>query len=128
MKMFRTAIHAFFKIRSRVAATMTLALTSLMIPSLAHAKLSDWIVNIGQEFKLAVPVVVAILGALGVMLAGIGIWSAIMAKKNRQPLEYQGWFVGGGVLLILLIPLVIGLGASISGTDATNTLNGFMEQ
>ncbi|WP_273208935.1 hypothetical protein [Marinobacter subterrani] len=101
---------------------------SLMLPSLANAAISDWATNIGDEFAVIVPIIVTILGAVGVLMAGFGIISAVMAKKNRQPMEYQHWLIIGGVLCVLLIPFVIGMGESISGQDSTSTVNGFMEQ
>ena len=92
---------------------------SIWMPSTAHAGgFSDWIVNIGKEFAAATPVIIGILAALGIMLAGFGVVSAIMAKKNQRPLEYQMWFVVGGVVLVLLIPFVSAVGESLSGQDA----------
>lgn len=99
---------------------------ALIIPSTANAKISDWIKAIGDEFAAAVPIIVVILGGVGIALAGFGILSAIMAKKNQKPLDYQGWFVGGGTLLLLLIPFVISMGESMSGQDAESTVKGVL--
>jgi len=116
------------RVGMRVAQVYFAIFGSLMLPSLANAAISEWATNIGDEFAVIVPIIVTILGAVGVLMAGFGIISAVMAKKNRQPMEYQHWLIIGGVLCVLLIPFVIGMGESISGQDSTSTVNGFMEQ
>lgn len=99
---------------------------SLFLPATANAAISDWITNIGQEIAIIVPIIVVILGAVGVIMAGFGIISAVMAKKNRQPLEYQHWLIIGGVLCVLLIPFVIAVGESVSGQDAETSVQGVL--
>lgn len=99
---------------------------SLFFPMTANAAVSDWIKNIGDEIAVIVPIIVVILGAIGVLMAGFGIISAVMAKKNRQPLEYQHWLIVGGVLCVLLIPLVIAIGESVSGQDAEASVQGVL--
>ncbi len=97
---------------------------------MAHAKISDWVANIGSEVSIIVGWIVIILGgAFGIALSGFGVISAVFAKKNREPLSYQTWFILGGVVCVLLIPpLVIALGSSVSGADPTSTVNGLLEQ
>ena len=108
---------------AQVWATITVA---FFLPMTANAAISDWIVNIGDEFKLAIPIIVTIMGLMGVTLAGFGIISAIMAKKNQRPLEFQLWFVVGGVLLVLLIPFVVAMGESVSGQNAQGAIDGIL--
>lgn len=101
---------------------------SAVIPGTANAAgISSWIQNIGKEVSIIVPIAVVILGAVGVVMAGFGIISAVMAKKNRQPLEYQHWLIVGGVLCVLLIPFVIAIGESISGQDAQDSVRGVLD-
>ena len=95
----------------------------MMTPMLASAKISDWFQNVGGEVSIISSILVAILGAVGVVLVGFGIMSAISAKKNRQPMEHQPWLIVGGVLCVLLIPLVSGLGESISGDSPEGDIN-----
>lgn len=95
---------------------------SMLLPATANAAISDWVTNIGNEFAVIIPIIVVILGAVGVVMAGFGIISAVMAKKNRQPLEYQHWLIIGGVLCVLLIPFVIAIGESVSGQDAESSV------
>lgn len=110
----------------RVAQVYFAVMAGVIVPSIANAKISSWFVNIGKEFATIVPVIVVILGSIGVLMAGFGIISAIMAKKNQRPLEHQPHMIIGGVLCVLLIPFVIAMSDSISGTSAEPTINGFM--
>ncbi|ARM86310.1 hypothetical protein [Marinobacter salarius] len=110
----------------RFAQVYVALIGAFILPATAHAKLSDWLVSLGEEFGIGIPIVIVILGAVGVALAGFGILSAVMAKKNQRPLEHQGWFIVGGVLLVLLIPFVAGLGESISGEDAESAVQGVL--
>jgi len=100
---------------------------SLMSPMIAHAKISDWFSNVGSEVAIISSILVAILGAVGVVLVGFGIMSAISAKKNRQPMEHQPWLIVGGVLCVLLIPLVAGLGESITDDSPEQTIDNLLQ-
>lgn len=111
------------RVGMRIAQVYFAVMAGFIMPSLAHAKISDWFKNIGDEFAAIVPIIVVILGSAGILMAGFGIISAVMAKKNRQPMEYQHWLIIGGVLCVLLIPFVIGLGESITDTDTSNLVN-----
>lgn len=112
----------------RKLAANTAILAMSLMPLMAEAKISDWFKAGGTEVVEIVKWIVIILAALGVVFAGIGVVSAIMAKKNRQPLEHQGYFIGGGVLCILLIPFVLALGESISGSEnASGILNNTLQ-
>lgn len=113
-------------IDSRVMPIIFGFMPFLLSPAIANAKISDWFKNAGTEVVIIMGVVVVILGAFGIGLTGFGVVSAVFAKKNRQPLEHQGWFILGGVICVLLIPLVIGLGESISGSDPSSTVNGLL--
>jgi hypothetical protein len=110
----------------RILQVYAVTIGSLLIPATANAALSDWFVNMGQEIAIIIPIVIVILGAVGVVLAGIGIISAIGAKKNRQPMEHQPWLIAGGALLVLLIPLVSAVGESISGENAGTAVQGVL--
>lgn len=100
---------------------MALTLTAL-IPGTASAALSDWIVNIGNEFALAVPIIIAILGGVGIAMAGFGIISWVSAKKNQREPTFQIYVIVGGALLILLIPFVAAVGESVSGEDTEKAI------
>lgn len=102
----------------RVAQVWFAVMGALLLPATANAALSDWFTNLGKEVSIIIPIIIAILAALGLALAGFGIFSAVMAKKNQRPLEFQLWFIVGGVLLLLLIPFVAAVGESVSGEDA----------
>lgn len=119
-------VAAKSRVGTRIVQVYLAIMTGLIIPSVANAKISDWFTNIGDEVAVIVPIIVVILGASGVLMAGFGIISAVMAKKNRQPMEYQHWLIIGGVLCVLLIPFVIGMGESISGADTSSSVNGFL--
>jgi len=110
----------------RIAQVYVAVFGALLIPATANAAISDWFVNLGNEVGIIIPIVIVIMGALGVAFAGFGIISAIMAKKNQRPLEYQGWFIAGGALLVLLIPFVAGIGESLSGEDAESAVQGVL--
>lgn len=116
----------FNQVGKRIVQVYAVLVATFLIPMSANAALSDWVTNIGEEFKAAVPIIVFILGAIGICMAGFGILSAVGAKKNRQPLEYQHWVIIGGVLCVLLIPFVLALGESISGQSAQNSINGVL--
>lgn len=110
----------------RLAQAYGAAVATFLVPMTANAAIKDWVKNIGDEFAAIMPILVMILGAVGIALAGFGIISAVMAKKNRQPLEYQHWMIVGGVLCVLLIPFVLALGESISGQDASNNVDNIL--
>ena len=81
------------------------------------AGISEWFSNIGAETSIIVDILVIIIGAVGIATAGFGIISAITAKRNREPMQHQPWMIVGGVLAVLLIPLIAALGTSVSGED-----------
>lgn len=110
----------------RFAQIYGAAAITFLVPMTANAAISDWVENIGKEFSAIMPILVLILGAIGIALAGFGIISAVMAKKNRQPLEYQHWMIVGGVLCVLLIPFVLALGESVSGEDASGNVDSIL--
>lgn len=110
----------------RVAQVYFAVMAGVIVPSMANAAISDWFTNIGEEFAKIVPIIVVILGSVGVLMAGFGIISAVMAKKNQRPLEHQPHMIIGGVLCVLLIPFVINMSESVSGESAETTINGFM--
>jgi len=123
------------KFKISVSQRMTQAyfafLTAMIVPGTAFAQttagLSSWFVNIGKEFATIVPIIVVILGSVGVVMAGFGIISAVMAKKNQRPLEHQAWLIIGGVLCVLLVPFVIAIGDSLSGASSEKAVEGFLD-
>lgn len=112
------------RVGMRVAQVYFAVMAGFIFPATASAAMSDWIKNIGDEMAAIAPIIIVILGTVGVLMAGFGIISAVMAKKNRQPIEYQHWLIVGGVLCVLLIPFVIGMADSISGENAKSAVDG----
>ena len=108
-------------VKNKFHALLALGLLLMIGPATAHAKISEWFDNVGGEVVVIVNIIVLILGAVGVILTGIGVVGAIFAKKNKQPMEHQPWFIVGGVLCILLVPMVMALGESIAGDEAGET-------
>lgn len=108
-------------LKNKFHALVALGFLMMIGPATAHAKISEWFDNVGSEVVIIVNIIVLILGAVGVILTGIGVIGAIFAKKNKQPMEHQPWFIVGGVLCILLVPMVMALGESIAGDEANNT-------
>jgi heme/copper-type cytochrome/quinol oxidase subunit 2 len=104
------------------------AVLLLMAPMMANAKISDWFTNIGTEAVLIIGVVTIIVACVGVGLAAMGLISLITAKRNKQPTEHQPWYIGGGVLCILLVPLLIGIGDSITDGNTQDSVDGFMSE
>lgn len=102
--------------------TLTLVVVVfLLTPALAMAQqaegISSWFTNIGGEVSSIMGVFVGIVGALGVGFVAVGVGSIIFAKKNRDPVSYQWYMVGGGIVLILLIPFILAMGTSASGEE-----------
>lgn len=108
-------------------ALLVTGLMMLAVPMTAHAKISDWVRNAGDEVVIIVNVLVLIFGAVGIVLTAIGIISYMLAKKHKRELDGQHWFILGGVLCILLVPLTMALGSSIAGDDQTNAADSFLE-
>lgn len=104
------------------------AVLLLMAPMMAKAKVSDWVTNLGGEAVAIIGVVTIIVATIGVGLAAMGLISLITAKRNKQPTEHQPWYIGGGVLCILLVPLLINIGNSITDGDTGSSVDGFMNQ
>lgn len=103
-----------------------MAVILTMVPVLANAKVSDWFTNVGTEAVAIIKVVTIIVACIGVALAAIGLISLITAKRNKQPTEHQPWYIGGGVLCILLVPLLIAIGDSITDGNTESNVNTFM--
>lgn len=102
------------------------AILLLAMPALANAKISDWFGNLGTEAVEIIKIVTIIVACIGVALAAIGLISLIVAKRNKQPTEHQPWYIGGGVLCILLVPLLINIGDSITDGNTEDSVNTFM--
>ncbi|ABM21047.1 MULTISPECIES: hypothetical protein [Marinobacter] len=119
---FGTMHPADRKIGVRVAQIWAAVTLTALIPATGHAALSDWIINIGNEFALAVPIIIAILAGVGIAMAGFGILSWVSAKKNQREPTFQMYVIIGGVLLILLIPFVAAVGESVSGEDTEKAI------
>lgn len=115
------------RIGMRIAQVYVAVVAGLLVPAVANAKISDWFQQIANEASVIIPIIIVILGAAGVLMAGFGIISAVMAKKNQRPLEHQHWLIIGGVLCVLLIPFVIGMGDSITGEDTSGNVKGFLQ-
>jgi len=98
----------------------------LLAPMFANAKISEWFTNLGNEAVAIIGVATIIVACIGVALAAIGLISLITAKRNKQPTEHQPWYIGGGVLCILLVPMLIALGDSITDGNTQNSVDGFM--
>lgn len=79
--------------------------------------ISSWFANIGMEVTSIVDWLVVIFGAIGIACAGGGLISAMFAKKNREPLGWQPWFIGGGAIAIVFIPFILAMGTSVSGEE-----------
>lgn len=103
-----------------------LAAMVAFLPMAANAKISDWVGNAGQEFVVIVKWATIIVACIGVILAAMGLISLIVAKRNKQPTEHQPWYILGGVLCILLVPLLVSLGDSITDGNTENAVNSFM--
>jgi uncharacterized membrane protein len=102
------------------------AVLLLAMPALANAKISDWFGNVGDEAVEIIKIATIIVACIGVALAAIGLISLIVAKRNKQPTEHQPWYIGGGVLCILLVPLLINIGDSITDGNTEDSVNTFM--
>lgn len=115
------------KLKFNAIKKIALGLTMLLTPMFAHAKISDWATNIGVETSLVVGVFIAIFGAVGMILVAIGIFSYIGAKKNRQPVEYQFYYIGGGLLLVILVPFISSLGESVTDEAPDQTIQQLLD-
>ncbi|TBW57358.1 DUF3995 domain-containing protein [Marinobacter halodurans] len=129
--MKQTEIKTRSTFRPVRAGLKLVALALAMAPVTAFAEgkgISSWFTNFGGEFSTIVGVIVVIIGGLGICFTGFGIISALVAKKNREPMGYQPWFIFGGILAILLVPFIAAMGTSVSGqsqseSDVTTYLN-----
>ncbi|WP_326430273.1 hypothetical protein VQ574_21360 (plasmid) [Stutzerimonas frequens] len=110
---------------SLVATVLSAPLMLVATP--AHAfKLSDLFNGIKSEWGMIVPVVLLLIMGLGVIFAGWAVISAIIAKKNQEPLKWQVAGLIGGFFAIVL-PLILLAGAG-SLTNEQGNAEGVMSE
>ncbi|MNJ55170.1 hypothetical protein D3C77_506450 [compost metagenome] len=87
--------------------------------------LSDFSSGWKQEAKEIFPVVLLILAGVGVVTATVGTISAIFAKKQQQPLSWQGWAVFGGAAAVVIPVIILAASGSLTGgnSNASNQLD-----
>lgn len=105
-----------------LAAPVSIALFS---PSAWAFKLSTFGETWKSEAASLLPVVMLIIAGICVLVAGTAVISAIFAKKNQRPLEWQIWGVVGGAIGVVIPLIILAFSGSLTGneTNASGTLN-----
>ncbi|ENA26994.1 hypothetical protein HMPREF1487_09473 [Pseudomonas sp. HPB0071] len=95
-------------------------LAPLLIPSISMAssagnlKISDFANDWKAEFKTILPVFLLGVAFLGICFAAVSVISAIIAKKNQRPLEWQVWGITGGAVAVIIPVLILAVAGSLS--------------
>ncbi|KKN58085.1 hypothetical protein LCGC14_0555560 [marine sediment metagenome] len=88
-------------------------------------KVSDLTAGMRSETSEIVPVFLMIVAGLGVCFGSVAVISAIIAKKNNQPLSWQVFGVVGGALSVVIPIILLAAGGSMTGGegDGSNMMN-----
>jgi len=111
-------------IRSGVRMLPAAALLTAPAMAFAQVRISDLSSGWKAEATAILPVVMLLIAAIGIAVAGTAVLSGISAKRNQRPLEWQVWGVIGGALAVI-IPLVI-LATAGTITDGRGDADGVM--
>lgn len=120
------SIGVFFVIYSkRIKQSLGAMMMLLLSHHAAALQISDFSANWESEASAIVPVVLLIVAAIGIIIAGTAIISGVSAKRNRQPLEWQTWgVIGGGLVTVIPVILLALSGSLTSGEgDADSVMN-----
>lgn len=110
--------NASIAVAVKLATSRAAQVTGLMaVAGSAHAVdkisglTSGWTTELSESTKFYL----LAIAAAGICLGSWSTISAIMAKKNQEPLKWQGWgLVGGGAAVIVPV-LILAFAGSIGG-------------
>ncbi|EMO9521228.1 hypothetical protein ACR3H8_20500 [Pseudomonas aeruginosa] len=118
------SIYAFVKYTtSRVAQMFGL----MAVAGAAHAgqKISGMTNGWTTELGAGVTFFLLCLAAFGIVLTTVAAVSAIFAKKNQEPLKWQGWALGLGPAAVIMPVIIFAVAGSLGGGggNASSTFN-----
>ena len=125
------SIAVWMQVCSESVKRVTAALLMLLVSQQAFAQqatqISDFAANWETEANAIVPVVLLIIAAIGIIIAGTAILSGVSAKRNRQPLEWQVWGVIGGAAVTVVPVIILAMSGSLTsqtgkGAEVMNSL------
>lgn len=96
--------------------SIAVALFSMMQGAYA-TQLSNFAAGWESEAAAIAPVILLIISAIGVVTAGIATISAVMAKKNQQPLQWQLWGLLGGALAVVVPTFILATSGSLTSGE-----------
>jgi hypothetical protein len=96
-----------YDVQARFSAIVSLAsvitLVGLALVLARRLDRSEWLVNYGPPTKMAVYLSTVVTLGLSIAGFGFGLNSAGQRRNDKPQLSWIGFFVGGGVLCLLLI-------------------------
>ena len=122
MKSLFGKVQAFAYVNAGAITKTAATVVALAIPTAAHAQnsVANILTGIEGELRDIMPIAMLIIGSVGMIIAGISLISAWSAKKNKQPLEWQGWGIVIGAL-VTIVPLIV---SSFTGTLSGGNADG----
>lgn len=102
-----------------VIAVVALAAISATTPAMAATyTLGGFASNWKSEYKLVFPVILLGISAIGICLAAWGTISAIMTKKQQQPLTWQHFAIFGGAAAVVIPVIILAFAGSMVGSNS----------
>ncbi|MBA1280226.1 hypothetical protein [Stutzerimonas stutzeri] len=123
LEMYKMACRLLARLRAGLRISL-IAVPVLAMSTPAHAlKLSNLSSGWKSEVAEIAPVVLLIIMAIGICIAGWAAISGVMAKKNQEPLRWQVWGVIGGAVAITIPVLLLAFAGTLSdGNDNASSV------
>lgn len=100
-------------VRLAMVAAAAVLLTAPVVAS-AAPMISDFMEGWKDETKIGLPILLLLIGGLGVLFGAWGIISAISTKKQNQPLTWQLFAIVGGAAAVVGPVFVLAMSGSLT--------------
>lgn len=102
-------------VRLAMVAAAAVVLTAPGIASAAGAPMiSTFLEGWKDETKIGLPILLLMIGGLGVLFGAWGIISAIQTKKQNQPLTWQLFAIIGGAAAVVGPVFILAMSGSLT--------------
>jgi len=101
-------------VRLAMVAAAAVLLTAPGVASAAGPLISDFMEGWKDETKIGLPILLLLIGGLGVLFGAWGIISAIQTKKQNQPLTWQLFAIIGGAAAVVGPIFILAMSGSLT--------------